>query len=134
MDATRQISAQLDDRRVRLCMSKADLARRSDVSQPTVRRVLSGQESRPRTDTVIAIATALGVEVRLSENPDVHETHGVSEFRRAQAKAKARRLARLVQGTMALEAEAVGVETLAALEEDNLHALLAGSGRRLWGE
>ena len=134
MDATRQIPAQLDGRRARLRMSKVDLARRSGVSLPTVHRLLSGRESRARTDTVAAIAAALGVEVRLSENPHVHETHGVSDFRRAQARAKARRLARLVQGTMALEAEAVGVETLAALEEDNLHALLAGSGRRLWGE
>ena len=134
MDATRQISAQLDDRRSRLRMSKADLARRSDVSQPTVSRVLSGQESRPRMDTVIAIATALGVEVRLSEASQVHEKYDVSEFRKHQARTKARHLVRLVQGTMALEAEAVGEDILRQMEEDNFHALLAGSGRRLWGE
>ena len=134
MGATSQISAQLDDRRNRLRMSKADLARRSAVSLPPVHRLLSGRESRARTDTVAAIAAALGVEVRLSDATYVHETHEVSEFRREQASAKARRLVKLVQGTMALEAAAVGAEALKIMEEDNFHALLAGSGRRLWGE
>jgi len=134
MDATAQLFAQLDRRRARLGMSKAALARRSGVSLPTVQRLLSGRESRARMDIVAAIAAALGVEVRLSDSPCVYETSDVSAFRRAQARAKARRLARLVQGTMALEAEAVGTDVLEELEERNIHALLAGPGRRLWGD
>jgi transcriptional regulator with XRE-family HTH domain len=115
-------------------MSKADLARRAGISVPTVRRLLSGREKRARTDIVAAIADALGVEVRLSASPSVYESSKVSEFREAHARAKAKRLARLVQGTMALEAEAVGMDVLDAMEEQNVHALLAGSGRRLWGD
>lgn len=115
-------------------MSKADLARRAGVSVPTVQRLLSGGEKRALTDVVAAIAAALGVEVRLSDALYVHESTEVSAFRRKQAERKARWLARLVQGTMALEAEAVDSDVLQEIEEQNVHALLAGPNRRLWGE
>jgi len=134
MEARHQLFGQLESRRARLGMSKADLARRAEVSLPTVRRLLAGREKRARTDIVAAIAAALGVEVRLSDSSHVYESSDVSAFRRDQARAKAKRLARLVQGTMALEAEAVGADVLDEMEERNVHALLAGSGRRLWGE
>jgi transcriptional regulator with XRE-family HTH domain len=134
MDALERVFAQLDRRRARLGMSKADLARRAGVSLPTVHRLLSGRDRRARIDIVAATAAALGVEVRLCETPYVHESTEVSAFREAQARAKAKRLVRLVQGTMALEAEAVGTDVLEDMEERNVHALLAGSGRRLWGE
>ena len=134
MAATDQLFTQLESRRARLGMSKADLARRAEVSIPTVRRLLSGRERRARTDIVAAIAAALGVEVRLSDSSHVYESSEVSAFREAHARAKAKRLARLVQGTMALEAEAVGTTVLKEMEERNVHALLAGPGRRLWGD
>ncbi len=134
MNATDRLFAQLDDRRARLDMPKTDLARRARVSLPTIRRLLSGHEKRARTDTVAAIAVALGVQVRLSDRSHVYESSKVSAFRELQARTKARRLTRLVQGTMALEAEAVSADVLDEIEEKNVHALLAGSGRRLWGE
>ena len=134
MDAPDTLFAQLEHRRARLGMSKADLARRADVSLPTVRRLLAGREKRARTDIVAALAAALGVEVRLSGSPYVYECSDASAFRREHALAKAILLARLVQGTMALEAEAVDAEVLKRMEEQNFHALLAGSARRLWGE
>jgi len=133
MDSTQRLFAQLDSRRRRLGMSKADLARRAAVSLPTVQRLLSGRESRARIDIVTAIAVALGVEVRLGAALSVHESTDVSAFRLAQARSKARRLARLVQGTMALEAEAVSEPVVDEMEEQNVHALLAGPSRRLWG-
>lgn len=129
-----QLFEKLEGRRARLGMSKADLARRAGVTIPTIRRLLSGREKRARTDIVAAIAAALGVEVRLCQSPYVYESTDVSAFRRARARAKARQLAKLVQGTMALEGEAVGAEVLEEMEEQNFHALLAGSGRRLWGD
>ena len=134
MDQVAQLFAQLDSRRRGLGMSRAALARRAGVSLPTVQRLLCGGESRARIDIVRAIAVALGVEVRLGESLSVHETTDVSAFRMAQARAKAKRLARLVQGTMALEAEAVSEPVVDEMEEENLHALLAGPARRLWGE
>ena len=128
MEPTLQSLQKLDSRRIRLGMSKADLARRAGVSLPTVHRVFSGRDARPRADVLASVAAALGVEVR------IHESTSVPEFRAAQARAKAKKLARLVQGTMALEAEAVGEEVLREIEERNVHALLAGPARRLWGE
>jgi transcriptional regulator with XRE-family HTH domain len=126
--------ADLESRRSRLGMSKADLARRAKVSLPTVQRLLAGKEKHPGLDTVARIAAALGVEVRLAEACSVHELCDVPTFRERQARAKARRLVRLLQGTMALEAEAVDEADLAAMEEESVHALLAGPARRLWGE
>ena len=134
MSATTGLFTQLDNRRIRLNMSKADLARRAAVSLPTVQRLLSGREGRPRLDIVLAVAIALGVEVRLSASPAVVEMSGVTAFREAQARRKATRLAKLLQGTMALEAEAVSAGVLKEIEEENVHALLAGPRRRLWGE
>lgn len=115
-------------------MSKAALARRSEISLPTVQRLLCGRETNPRLETVTALADALGVEVRLSGSSRVYESTEASAFRLEHARAKAKRLARLVQGTMALEAESVGADVLEQMEECNLHALLAGPPRRLWGE
>ena len=84
MSTSTNLFDQLDRRRARLRMSKADLARRAGVSLPTIRRLLSGREDRARTDIVAAIAAALGVEVRLSATPYVHETIDVSAFRMLQ--------------------------------------------------
>lgn len=115
-------------------MSRAILARRAGVSLPTVNRILSGKQSGATLGNVHAIAAALGVEVRIGSHPKIAETIGVDEFRKQQATAKARRLARMVQGTMALEAQAVDQKTLKGLMEGNVHRLLAGSNRRLWDE
>jgi len=134
MDATNPLFAQLESRRNRLGISKADLSRRAGVSLPTIHRILSGRDGRARSDILSAVAAALGVEVRLSDSPYMHESSKVSAFRRDQARSKARHLARLVQGTMALEAEAVGTDVLEEMVEYNVHALLAGPGRRLWGD
>ena len=132
MSSTAPLLVELDERRRRLRMSRASLAHRAGLSVPTVQRLLSGRESGPRLDTVARVAGALGVEVLLSDSPRVRELVSASALRAEQARAKARHIARLVQGTMALEAEAVGPETLGRMEEDGYHSLLAGPARRLW--
>jgi hypothetical protein len=40
----------------------------------------------------------------------------------------------LVQGTMALEAEPVDARVLERMTTENVHSLLAGPRRRLWGD
>ena len=49
-----------------------------------------------------------------------------------QARKKAEQVARLVQGTSALESQAVDAKTYKRLVEKTYHELLAGSRRRLW--
>lgn len=122
----------LERRRASLVMSKAAVAKRAGVSRPTVNRILSGSERRPGIEHVQRIAAALGVEVRLGPQSSVHELWNAFDFRMRRAHEKARTLLRMVQGTMALEAQAVDSETINQLVEETACKLIAGSSRRLW--
>ena len=108
-------------------MSHTALASRSGVSEPTVKRILGGQLGAASFANVIAIAEALGVSFGLVETD-------ADEFRRQQARRKAEHVARLVQGTSALESQAVDGDTYHRIVERSYHSLLAGSKRRLWSE
>jgi transcriptional regulator with XRE-family HTH domain len=119
---------QLELRRHRLRMSKAAVAKRSGVPRATVDRILSGNEKSPRISSLRAIAKALGVEVEL------RETMSAQQFRKAQAIAKAKRVAGLVQGTMGLESQAVDQHALDEMVDQTASELLAGSPRRLWDD
>jgi len=126
MNASTRFVTELENRRKLLGMKKTTLAERAGVSLPTVNRTLSGSERSPTLPTIVAIAAALGLKLELeaAQEPD--------DFRHAQAKAKATRIAQMVQGTMALEAQAVDPKTIERLVEQTVHELLAGSARRLW--
>lgn len=106
-------------------MTFAALAARSGVSEPTVKRILGGHPGEASFANVAAVAAALGAPLELA-------AIDVEEFRRRQARAKAEAIARLVQGTSALEAQAVDRAAYERLVERTYHELLAGSGRRLW--
>ena len=106
-------------------MSFPALAQRSGVSAPTVKRILGGHDSGASFANVAAVAAALGVSLTFDESdPD--------EVCRRQARLKAAQVARLVQGTSALESQAVDTPTYERLVERTYHELLAGSRRRLW--
>jgi transcriptional regulator with XRE-family HTH domain len=122
----------LDERRKRLGMSRAILARRARVSQPTVTRILTGKESAPYLSNVQAIAAALGVSLIVGANFSVVEDVDVNDFRRRQALEKARRLNSMIQGTMGLESQAVDERALEEMLKRTVQDLLAGSRRRLW--
>jgi len=115
----------LISRRKALGMSIAALAERSGVSVPTVKRILGGQIADASFAKVAAIVQALGVSIDLDEID-------TDELCRRQARMKAEQIARLVQGTSALESQAVDRETYNRLVEKSYHELLAGSRRRLW--
>lgn len=126
MNASVPYIIELENRRKLLGMTKSTLAERAGVSLPTLNRTLSDSERSPTLPTIIAIAAALGLELKLeaAQEPD--------DFRHAQAKAKATRIVQMVQGTMALEAQAVDQKTIDRLIDQTVHELLAGSPRRLW--
>ena len=60
-----QESAEYDAARVRLGMSKADLAREIGKNPQVVRRLFSAETRNPELKTVAAIASALGGRVRV---------------------------------------------------------------------
>lgn len=115
----------LDQRRRDLAMTYAVLAERSGVSEPTIKRILGGHVRDASFGHVAAVATALGVSLEFGETD-------LDTLRQEQARKKAVALARLVQGTSALESQAVDSKAFQQLVEKSYHELLAGPARRLW--
>lgn len=80
IDAIDQVVRSLDSAREELGMSKAELARRIGVRPESIRRLFSAPSPNPTLDTVIAVAQALDLRVRVeSQRP------GMSRRRRARA-------------------------------------------------
>jgi len=127
MSAAPVTHAALDRRRRELGLTFAALSSRSGVSEPTVKRILGGRLGEASFTHVVAIARALG-------SPISADPQDVDEMVREQARRKAEGIARLVQGTSALEAQAVDDAEYRRLVDRSYHELLAGSRRRLWAE
>lgn len=106
-------------------MSVAAIARRSGVPASAVRRVLAGRPPGPSPSQVSAVALALGL------GPGRRREDVASVLRR-EARRKAQYVARLVQGSAALEGQAVGRAAYDAIVERTFRELLAGPRRRLW--
>jgi len=127
MSAAPVTHAALDRRRRELGLTFAALSSRSGVSEPTVKRILGGRLGEASFTHVVAIARALG-------SPISADLQDVDEMVREQARRKAEGIARLVQGTSALEAQAVDDAEYCRLVDRSYHELLAGSRRRLWAD
>ena len=54
----------LDNRRVELNLSKADLARRAGVKPEAIRRLFSAERPNPTLSTLVALAGALDLQIR----------------------------------------------------------------------
>ncbi|MBX3387237.1 MAG: helix-turn-helix transcriptional regulator [Phycisphaeraceae bacterium] len=117
----------LSRRRAELGISLAALAQRSGVSEPTVKRIFAGRIGEASFANVAAVVDALGLSLDLG-------AADADQMRRTQARKQAERVARLVQGTSALESQAVDERAYQQLVERTYHELLAGPKRRLWTE
>ena len=115
----------LSRRRRGLGMSYEELGRRCGVSVSTLKRVMGGEEGASFS-TVSAVAHALGVNFAQASAEDV------SAMRERQARVKARALVALVQGTSALEGQAVDTADIELMEQRTVAQLLSGPARRLW--
>ena len=131
---TIELTGRLDRRRHEIGMTKKELAVRARIPIATLNRILSGQEKRLALDKVRALAGALGVVIHLGSTITLEEPKSPFELRETQATRKAEHVVRMVQGTMGLEAQAVGSDDLKAMVEQTKCELLAGSRRKLWSE
>lgn len=118
----------LTDRRVQLGMSEYHIAWRSGVSQPTIHRILSGENPQASLANVLAIADALGLAIEVSPHMSVEE------YRDWQADRKAGQIGAMTQATSALEGQGLDKETRKAIKERLKQKLLAGSPSALWSE
>jgi hypothetical protein len=90
-------------------------------------RILKGKIDSVRFGYVRRVASVLGLSL---DRPPVD----AEEWRRQEAVRKARLVACLTQGTMALEAQAMSREVLLEIEAATIERLLAGSGKKLWSD
>lgn len=134
MTNTMELPIRLEQRRKSIQMTKKMLAERAGMSLPTVNRILSGREKRLTIGSVEAIARVLGVVVRFGATAGFEEVETSFAVREKQATAKAKRLVRMVQATMGLEAQAVGDAVLDEMVKQTTCELLAGSKHRLWSD
>ncbi len=125
MAQTRDMLAELDQRRKELGMSFRILARQSGLGPTTVQRVLGGQ-SGERFETLLKIAEALGVGI------GIIKPRRVTAVRRDWAKMKAGKIVALAQGSAALEDQAIDGTAMKRIEKDIEDSLLADTNLRLW--
>ena len=118
----------LETRRSELGISQSALAERSGVPLPAVQRILTGHSPAASLESSAAIAQAMGMKL------DVVPIFPAQELLEQQARKKAERLVGLVQGTSALEAQAVSARHLGQMITKTVQELLAGSRRRLWAD
>lgn len=117
----------LDRRRTALGMSRSELARRAHLGLRTVQRVLSGEDASAEFSTILAIADVLGATLRVEgEDPNM--------IRLRQARRKADKLTSMLQGTAALEAQALDTQSLDTIRQQMVRDLLAGASRNLWDD
>jgi transcriptional regulator with XRE-family HTH domain len=128
MSTSQPLFEKLETRRHELGLSQSALAERCGVSLPTVHRILSGHNSSASFESTMAIAHAMGMEL------DAIPILPADEVLERQARKKAERLVGMVQGTSALEAQAVSSRQISQMIAKTIHELLTGSRRRLWAE
>ena len=123
-----EIAVKMERRRKALGISRQLLARRSGVSLPTVTRILSKSVENSTFANLKSVAHALGMDL------EIKNTTNDQEFAERQAYSKAKIIACLVQGTSALESQAVDNETYNQIISQTTHELMSGSRHRLWSQ
>jgi ribosome-binding protein aMBF1 (putative translation factor) len=73
IEKTDQVIRALDELRADLGMSKAELARRINRNASSIRRLFTASSARPELPLVVAIADALGAEVKVVRNERPNE-------------------------------------------------------------
>jgi transcriptional regulator with XRE-family HTH domain len=116
----------LRKRRRELRLSLPALAARSGVSLATLKRMFRDGSENASLPHVCAVADAMGISIRFDSD------NTPTDFCEKVAEVKARKLVKVVQGTSALEAQAVEPTFVSEMVRRTVHDLVAGSPRRLW--
>jgi hypothetical protein len=116
----------LEEQRKALGMTYGYISKRSSVPLLTVRRILARQNVGAQFDNVLAVATVLGARtIGTIPQPD--------EVAEKEIRRQAKRVVRLVQGTMALEAQGItDAEYLKQLEETAAKEIRQKPRKHLW--
>lgn len=124
----------LERRREDLGISYPALSERAGVSVPTLKRLFSGKAENPTLRSLQAVCSVLGVELRIGGKAKVvfKEKESVEKVRKVVATAKARQIVKLVQGTSALESQAVSASNARDMVSRTIRELLTGPPRNLW--
>lgn len=122
-----EIVVRLSKRRRQLKMSYRALARRSGVAEPTVKRVLSGHCNHVEYATLTALAHSLGAELGRTL-----ECENAKAFKQREAEKVARRIVSAVQGSAALEGQALDNRDLNKMFSQTVHELMTASPTRIW--
>lgn len=115
-----------------LGMSFAALSERSGVSAAALKKLLTGEQENPTYNTLLAVSVALGVSMTLGKEITIKNECSVTEFQKRAARIKAEKIAKLVQGTSALESQAVSEQARRDMVTRTYCELMAGSPRKLW--
>ena len=122
-----EILKTLKERRKELGIPIDTIVRRTGVKRATMCRILKGDTETVRHGYVVKVMEVMGIFV--GRRPE-----SVKKMRHREAVKKAKLVARLTQGTMALEAQAVGNETLVEIERMIVRKILVGQNRKLWSD
>jgi len=120
-----ELLATLRNRKRELGMTFDTLSARSGVPVSTLKRMLGRAPTDASISDTIAVAEALGVTLSM-------HMPSVDQFREDQAHAKAHKLVKMVQGTSALESQAVDQDHIRRMIERTVRDLLNGPSRKLW--
>ena len=123
----------LEQRRRDLGIGYPALGERAGISVQTLKRIFSGKANNPTLQSLQAICRVLGLQLIIDGSMiKTHAKKSVQELREVAAMEKAKRIVKLVQGTSALEAQAVGISSVRDMVSRTVNELLAGSSRKLW--
>ena len=115
--------------RAKLRMSQTDLARRAGIDQAHLARIESGRVD-PNVDTLRRVFAAMECDLVIAPRPK----QTLDEILRSRARDVARRRLEHSMGTMALERQAPGAESLRLLLEKKADEILNDPRARLWKE
>jgi len=118
--------AGLEKQRRALKMPLHILAERANISRATVCRILKEKRASSSLESVLAIAGALGAEIELR----IPDPEKIVE---QQIRKRAKRIVRMVQGTMALEGQGItDPDYLDQLVETAAKEIRAKPRKQLW--